>query len=55
MVQTFIETTLQPLQSQILDGHIEIRKPGFQARHIPYWILSVEAPKEKPKVADPNL
>ena len=55
IVRTFIERYLQPLQSHASNGQVEIRKPGFQANHVPYWILSVEAPKDKPKTSDPTL
>jgi hypothetical protein len=54
VVQTFIDTYLRPLQSQVHSGQVEIRDPGFRADHLPYWMLSVEPPKDKPKVADPT-
>ena len=53
-VQMFVERYVLPLQSQKHSGSIEITHPGFRLEHIGYWVLNVEAPKDKPKVADPS-
>jgi hypothetical protein len=54
LVDEFIEWYLRPLQSQKHGGQVEITRPGFRADHMPYWILNVKPPQEKPKVADPT-
>ncbi len=53
-VQTFVNSYLRPLQSQKRSGQVEIKRPGFRAGSMPFWILNVKAPEEKPQVADPT-
>jgi hypothetical protein len=53
-VQTFINSYLRPLQSQKRSGQIEIRNPGTRWDNLPFWMLSVKVPEDKPKVADPT-
>jgi hypothetical protein len=52
-VQAFTDFYLRPLQHFSRNAEIEIKNPGFQADHIPFWVLNVQAPKDKPKVANP--
>lgn len=52
--QMFVERYVLPLQAQKHSGQVEIIHPGFRSEHIGYWMLNVEAPKDKPKVADPT-
>ncbi len=53
-VQMFVDRYLLPLQAQKHSGTVEITHPGFRSEHVGYWVLNVEAPKDKPKVADPT-
>ncbi len=53
-VQMCVERYVLPLQSQKHGGTVEISHPGFRSEFIGYWALNVEAPKDKPKVADPT-
>jgi len=53
-VQIFAERYVLPLQAQKRSGQVEITHPGFRSEHIGYWVLNAEAPKDKPRVADPT-
>jgi len=53
-VQMCVERYLLPLQAHKHGSQVEITHPGFRSEHIGYWMLNVEAPKDKPKVADPT-
>ena len=41
-------------RAKSIAASIEITHPGFRSEHIGYWMLNVEAPKDKPRVADPT-